>query len=230
MQPHAGHQPLLIEYEGIDALQLRRSCKAARHALVHDDDARTYPQLPAALAIQEAKRVVVHQEQSVAKVLDTDLQTIGRRRNAVISNSLAPLAQGPHAELTTEDEACLGDRGKDEDGLGRSGEFDRCGVACVECGQGRIHLTVDSVGGRGGGCLRKRRAEANRQEEACQQGPDMRSPGAIRFHVLTPIEPISDRTGCLPVSACNSALGESLRHIRTRRKVAPKWRGANFGE
>ena len=61
------HQALLVEDEGVDVLRERRAGDRLALPLVHQDDARPDPDLPAVAPVEVLERLVVHQEERVAK-------------------------------------------------------------------------------------------------------------------------------------------------------------------
>ena len=130
--PDAGHQPLLVEDEGIDVLRDRRAGDRLADALIDDDDARPDADLEAVARVEIGERTVVHEEERVAEDLHAGLQAVGRRDGVVVANRLAALQQHAFADLPAEHEAGLDDVREDQHGRGLLAEQARRGVLRVE--------------------------------------------------------------------------------------------------
>ena len=85
LQPHAGHQTLLIENECVDVVLQRRRRHRPRHALIHDHNAGADAELLTIGVIDRLHGLVGHQEQGVAKGLNAGLEPIGHRSHLVVT-------------------------------------------------------------------------------------------------------------------------------------------------
>jgi hypothetical protein len=66
LEPKAGHQTLLIEGESVDAAMQCVGREAASHSFVHDNNAGTGANFPAARVVYSIHRILVHQKEGVA--------------------------------------------------------------------------------------------------------------------------------------------------------------------
>src|SRR5262245_20885424 len=117
----AAHQTLLVEDEGVHALLDRRGREVLAESLVEDDQAGPRPQLEAFGLVEVGERVLVHEEEHVAKGLGSGLEPVGGGQRAVVCDGLSSLAQRAVSEFTSDDEAALHDAREDQhrDRLGR---------------------------------------------------------------------------------------------------------------
>ena len=101
----AGHQPLLIESEGVDAAMDGIGGEAAGHSFVHDDNARAGADLPAARVVYPIHRILVHQEEGVTVLLNAGLQAIGGGYGPVATAGLSAHEKDSLPSLSANDEA-----------------------------------------------------------------------------------------------------------------------------
>src|SRR6266567_1912754 len=129
----AGHQPLLIEDEGIDVLGDRGAGERLADARVDDDDARADAELPAVAPVEIGERAVVHEEEGVTEDLDAGLQPVRRRDGVIIADGPAIREEHPFADLSPEHEAGLDLRTEQASrGVVRIEALERPGAISVE--------------------------------------------------------------------------------------------------
>src|SRR5439155_23256249 len=116
LETEAGHQTLLIESEGIDAAMHGVGGEVAGHSFVHDDNARTGADLPAASVVYPIHRLLVHQEEGVTVFLDTRLQAIRGGYGPVAAARLAVHEENSFATLSAKDEAGFDDVRENKNG------------------------------------------------------------------------------------------------------------------
>ena len=71
----AGHQALLVKYEGVGIFFHRRRSQVLRNAVIHDNDGRADADFPALRLVEIFRCPVVHQEYNVAVGLGASLPT-----------------------------------------------------------------------------------------------------------------------------------------------------------
>src|SRR6266436_4453008 len=116
LKTKAGHQPLLIESEGVNAAMDGIGGEAARHSFVHDDDTRARADLPAARVVYPIHRLLVHEEEGVTVFLDAGLQAIGGGYSPVAAARLAVDEKDSLASLRAKDESGFDDIRKNKNG------------------------------------------------------------------------------------------------------------------
>jgi hypothetical protein len=105
LETKASHQTLLIESESVNATMQGVGGEAPGHPFIHNDDARTSANLPAARVVNPVHRVSVHQEEGVTELLNAGLQAIGSGYGSVTAARSAMHEKNSFSPLRAKDEA-----------------------------------------------------------------------------------------------------------------------------
>ena len=101
--------------------------------MIDDHEAWAAADFPAAAALEVAERAVVHEEECVAELLNSGLETVGSGGGLVEAADFAGVADhGAVAALGADHEAGLHDRGEDQHCFRFLAEGSCGGVAGVE--------------------------------------------------------------------------------------------------
>src|SRR5438046_3697340 len=104
------------------------SVEVACHSFVHDDNARTGADLPAASVVYPIHRLLVHQEEGVTVFLDTRLQAIRGGYGPVAAVRLAVSEENSFAPLSAKDEAGFDHVRKNKNGQRLRSDFGGRGI------------------------------------------------------------------------------------------------------